>query len=238
MKRDTAHLIQTLNVPLVIFFVPPQARRLKCVAEKTFLQNEIHIYNKRIFLANKAYRIPSGHKYVLFSTQVNFFSLDVVDEGLDIPSDYINPIKTVVTKLPYTIERPPQTPYIEEEEREITISFSQPLQLPPNSPPQIVEEVPIVEEPMEVVTNLEKNIVLVSPDFMAHFQSVMKKREMTDPYALKIVNDGPNPEPLDLSLPREDLTMDFSDLMDFSSLNVPDEELDSIIQDLWSPNMV
>ena len=106
MKRDTAHLIQTLNVPLVIFFVPPQARRLKCVAEKTFLQNEIHIYNKRIFLANKAYRIPSGHKYVLFSTQVNFFSLDVVDEGLDIPSDYINPIKTVVTKLLYTIERP------------------------------------------------------------------------------------------------------------------------------------
>ena len=65
----------------------------------------------------------------------------------------------------------------------------------------------------------------------------MKKRELTDPYALKIANDGPNPEPLDLSLPREDL-MDFSDLMDFTNMDVPDEELNSIIQDLWSPNMV
>ena len=67
-----------------------------------------------------------------------------MDEGLNIPFNYINPIKTVVTKLPYKIERPPQTPYIEEEEREITISFSQPLQL----------EDPIVEEP--VITNVEQ----------------------------------------------------------------------------------
>ena len=84
-----------------------------------------------------------------------------------------------MTKLPYTIERPPQTPYIEEEEREIAISFSQPLQLePPNSP---IVELPIVQEPQienaavtKTFTNveqlpLEKNILLVSPDFMAHF---------------------------------------------------------------------
>ena len=131
---------------------------MKCEAEKTFPYNKIHIYDKRIFLANQAYRIPSGYKYVLFSTHVNFFSLDVVDEGLDIPFDYINPIKTVVTKLPYTIERPPQTPYIEEEEREIKISFSTPLQLEEPAITPVVPNSLIVEEPQienAVVTNVE-----------------------------------------------------------------------------------
>ena len=99
-----------------------------------------------------------------------------------------------------------------------------------------------MEEPQienAAITNveplLEKNIYLVSPDFMAHFQSIMKKKELTDSYALKI--DGPNPELLGLSLPREDL-MDFSVLKDIHNIDIPDEELNSIIQDLWSPKLV
>ena len=72
----------------------------------------------------------------------------------------------------------------------------------------------------------KNNIFLVLLDFMVQFQSVMKTKEFTDPYAFKISNDGPNLGLLDLSMLREEEDlMDFSDLISFSNVNVIDEEL-------------
>ena len=123
-KRGNTFLVQTLNVMVVVFFVQKYAKKMKCTAEKTFPQNEVHLYEKRMFLANEAYRIPSGKKYIPFSSQVSFSALVVVNQRLEIPFKFTNAIETVIAKFPSTIERPPSTPYIEEEETKIKITFS------------------------------------------------------------------------------------------------------------------
>ena len=160
----------------------------------------------------------------------------------------------VVTKLPYTTEQRLKHPISRKRRREKLHFFSQPLQL---EDPIVKEpdeqtfeisiadapfvdeqqpEAPIEDEPPieQTYFPLEENIVLATPDFMAHFQNVTRKNELTDPYSFKVSNDEPNPEPLNLLI-LEDSLMHFSDLISFDNLNVTDEELSSIIQDLCSP---
>ena len=82
MNHFTAHLIQTLNAPLAMFFVPNALGEWNALSKKYFLSTRF-IYIKKLFLAIEAYRITSDNKYCLFFTQVNFFSLDMVDETLE-----------------------------------------------------------------------------------------------------------------------------------------------------------
>ena len=75
----------------------------------------MHLYAQSVLLPNSAYRVPADTRYIFFSTQKNFFSLDIVSENFEIPFPFKDPIKNRISRIPGLYDRPPKTPYIEDE---------------------------------------------------------------------------------------------------------------------------
>ena len=83
--------------------------------QKLFPINEMHLYTQSVFMPNSAYRVPTDTRYILFCTQKNYFSLDIVSEDFEIPFSFKDPIKNRISRIPGLYDRPPKTPYIEDE---------------------------------------------------------------------------------------------------------------------------
>ena len=66
-------------------------------------------------MPNSAYRVPADTIYILFSTQKNYFSLDIVSDDFKIPFPFKDPIKNRISRMPGLYDRPAKAPYIEDE---------------------------------------------------------------------------------------------------------------------------
>ena len=216
VEKGTAHVIQTLKVPLIIYVCP---QRLKGKAEKSFPYTDLHMFDMSILLPNGIYRIPPGVRYVLFTTQKNYFSLDLVPEDMEL-TNCVDPIRHKVTKIPGLYDRPPKTPYIEEtpqsknndedDEGDFYEFFeSNPFKAPLPAPPETTISKPIEPSSQQITyllipqnppPILERKIVLASPEFVKNYHFLLSKKIEEDPIVKFVPSAGPDPEPLDLSI--------------------------------------
>lgn len=219
VEMGTAHVIQTLNVPLLFYIMDQTSVKIQMKrTPRLFPCDELHLYDRSVLGPNEIFRIPSGTTYLIFAPQKTFFSLDIVNENLHFKVPFIDPLLNRKTSLFYELP-PPRTPYIEEQSsNEIMVQqFFQPcIQdtaqqfFPPQhfiqeTAEQFIQET--TEQFIQPQIILEENqyfyepkkIKIVAPNFIEHYQS-LKYREMPDPRCYILQNSSYENSPLDLSM--------------------------------------
>lgn len=117
VEPGTVHLIQTSAVPILFYLLPREdSRRSLKFEDKKFYFQSIHRFDRRILLEHGAYKIPEGAAYMLFTIQKTFFSLDILKNDFEIPFRVSDPVINRITALKRTIDIPPQTPFIDDDE--------------------------------------------------------------------------------------------------------------------------
>ena len=130
-------------------------------------------------MPNSAYRIPADTKYILFSTQKNYFSFDIISDDLKLPFPFKDPIKHKISGMLGLYDRPPKTPCIEDEvdnenmptNSNIPENSNMPTDnnMPHNSNMPSNNNDKLSEINLYFVPNppiLERNITLATPDFV------------------------------------------------------------------------
>ncbi|GFS59483.1 uncharacterized protein NPIL_612281 [Nephila pilipes] len=79
------HLIQTTNVPVLIYELPPSIRRSQ--AEPNLCRRSFEPYNQMLYYRtvmepHTSYPIPAGTQYILMTVQKTVFALDVLPETI------------------------------------------------------------------------------------------------------------------------------------------------------------
>lgn len=124
VEPGTAHVVQTLRVPLLFYLREPDSVRLRHARKDRgyFPHRTLQFYDRRILLPSKRYRVPPGTLYVLFSTQKNFFRFDVVGEDCRLGFETEDPVAERVVRMPGMYDVPVKTPYVEDDPCEETLN--------------------------------------------------------------------------------------------------------------------
>ncbi|GFU05535.1 hypothetical protein NPIL_6411 [Nephila pilipes] len=79
------HLIQTTNVPVLIFELPPSSRRNQAelnLYRRSFEPCDQMLYHRTVKEPHISYPIPAGTHYILMTIQKTVFALDAVPETI------------------------------------------------------------------------------------------------------------------------------------------------------------
>ena len=75
VEQGTAHLIQTLNAPLILYILPKKLGRVKN-EQKLFPTNELHLYTQSQLMPKFSLSGSSGHQiYIIFNTKKTILAL-------------------------------------------------------------------------------------------------------------------------------------------------------------------
>ncbi|GFX51502.1 uncharacterized protein TNCV_2277821 [Trichonephila clavipes] len=85
VKPGEVHLIQTTNVPMLIYEFPPSS--LRCRANPNLFRRSFEpfdqiLYHRMVLEPHTAYPIPVGTRYILLTVQKTVFSLDIIPETI------------------------------------------------------------------------------------------------------------------------------------------------------------
>ncbi|GFT25465.1 uncharacterized protein NPIL_559071 [Nephila pilipes] len=83
VKPGMIHLIQTTNVPVLIYELPPSSRRSQAepnLYRRSFEPYDQMLYHRTVMEPHTSYPIPAGTQYVLMTVQKTVFALDVLPE--------------------------------------------------------------------------------------------------------------------------------------------------------------
>ncbi|GFT38559.1 uncharacterized protein NPIL_18431 [Nephila pilipes] len=81
----TIHLIQTTNVPVLIYELPPSSRRSQAepnLYRRSFEPYDQMLYHRTVMEPHTSYPIPAGTQYILMTVQKTVFALDVLPETI------------------------------------------------------------------------------------------------------------------------------------------------------------
>ncbi|GFU28116.1 uncharacterized protein NPIL_187951 [Nephila pilipes] len=79
------HLIQTTNVPVLIYELPPSSRRRQAepnLYRRSFEPYDQMLYHRTVMEPHTSYPILSGTQYILMTVQKTVFALDVLPETI------------------------------------------------------------------------------------------------------------------------------------------------------------
>ncbi|GFU24396.1 uncharacterized protein NPIL_321271, partial [Nephila pilipes] len=79
------HLIQTTNVPVLIYELPPSSRRSQAepnLYRRSFEPYDQMLYHRTVMKPHTSYPIPAGTQYILMTVQKTVFALDVLPETI------------------------------------------------------------------------------------------------------------------------------------------------------------
>ncbi|GFU44984.1 pro-Pol polyprotein [Nephila pilipes] len=85
VEPGTIHLIQTTNVPVLIYELPPSSRRSQAepnLYRRSFEPYDQMLYHRTVMEPHTSYPIPAGTQYILMTVQKTVFALDVLPETI------------------------------------------------------------------------------------------------------------------------------------------------------------
>ncbi|GFT34121.1 uncharacterized protein NPIL_577261 [Nephila pilipes] len=83
VEPGTIHLIQTTNVPVLIYELPPSSRRSQAepnLYRRSFEPYDQMLYHRTVMEPHTSCPIPAGTQYILMTVQKTVFALDVLPE--------------------------------------------------------------------------------------------------------------------------------------------------------------
>ncbi|GFX33234.1 uncharacterized protein TNCV_2354031 [Trichonephila clavipes] len=83
VKSGEIHLIQTTNVPMLIYEFPSSSLRCRAnpnLFRRSFESYDQMCYHRMVLEPHTAYPIPSGTRYILLTIQKTVFGLDIIPE--------------------------------------------------------------------------------------------------------------------------------------------------------------
>ncbi|GFX19668.1 integrase catalytic domain-containing protein [Trichonephila clavipes] len=83
VKSSEIHLIQTTNVPTLIYEFPSSSLRCRAnpnLFRRSFEPFDQMLYHRMVLEPRTAYPIPAGTRYILLTVQKTVFGLDIIPE--------------------------------------------------------------------------------------------------------------------------------------------------------------
>ncbi|GFX21766.1 uncharacterized protein TNCV_547031 [Trichonephila clavipes] len=85
VKSGEIHLIQTTNVPMVLYEFPSSSLRCRAnpnLFRRSFEPYDQILYHRMVLEPHTAYPIPAGTRYILLTVQKTVFGLDIIPETI------------------------------------------------------------------------------------------------------------------------------------------------------------
>ncbi|GFX59330.1 uncharacterized protein TNCV_4632881 [Trichonephila clavipes] len=83
VKSGEIHLIQTTNIPMLIYQFPSSSLRCRAnpnLFRRSFEPFDQMLYHRMVLEPHTAYAIPAGTRYILLTVQKTLFGLDIIPE--------------------------------------------------------------------------------------------------------------------------------------------------------------
>ncbi|GFS54431.1 uncharacterized protein TNCV_4809111 [Trichonephila clavipes] len=85
VKSGEIHLIQTTNIPMLIYEFPSSSLRCRAnpnLFRRSFEPYDQMLYHRMVLEPHTAYPIPAGTRYILLTVQKTVFGLDIIPETI------------------------------------------------------------------------------------------------------------------------------------------------------------